>query len=414
MKQEDRTTNVGTVFDDEPSDMLDFDFDVDVACEPEAARAHARMLVQRQALALQTAGLGLWDWTVATGAMNFDAQWAMTLGFAASEVVPHFDTLVTLEHPDDRTVFGLSVIQCLKGETAQFEGEHRLRHKDGHWVWLKEHGIVLERDPQGRAKLVIGSSRDVTQRKAADQELLAAKDLADAANHAKGQFLANMSHEIRTPMNAMIGLTSLVLDTPLDGRQRDFLQKVHGSAKSLLRILNDILDHSKIEAGRMTLEQIAFPIEEPLNNVAGLFGAQAEQKGLEIFFEVAPDVPLEIVGDPLRLTQVLNNLVGNAIKFTDTGAVTMTAAASNGSYTVAVNDTGPGITEADQARIFEEFKQSDSTQTKAKGGTGLGLSIAKRIVEMHGGRLWVESSPGSGATFFFTVPLKIEGQAGKS
>jgi two-component system, sensor histidine kinase and response regulator len=549
MKHEDHEANVDTLFDGEPSDMLDFD--IDGAGEPEAARARARMLVQRQALALQTAGLGLWDWTVATGAMNFDAQWAMTLGFAASEIAPHFDTLVGLEHPDDRAVFSLSVSRCLKGEAAQFEGEHRMRHKEGHWVWLKEHGMVLERDPQGRAKLVIGSSRDVTrarlaqsmledaehrqalalksarlgqwrwdvrtnhlavdarfaeitgysaeelgddavrwvrainhpddapaikaalvaclrgetegysqeyrirhkrgevlwlygtglvierdaqgrplrmvgvtqditQRKTTEQELLAAKNLADAANHAKGRFLANMSHEIRTPMNAMIGLTALVLDTPLDARQRDFLQKVQGSAKSLLRILNDILDHSKIEAGRMTLEQIAFPIEEPLNNVAGLFGAQAEQKGLEIFFEVAPDVPLEIVGDPLRLTQVLNNLVGNAIKFTERGEICIRAdvdrsARARGDGTTllrfSVRDTGIGLSGAQAGDLFAAFTQADNSVTRKHGGTGLGLTISRQLVELMGGSMSVDSREGEGCTVNFSVRVR-ESRAG--
>jgi signal transduction histidine kinase/putative methionine-R-sulfoxide reductase with GAF domain len=241
------------------------------------------------------------------------------------------------------------------------------------------------------------------------------RQVEEASKH-KSQFLANMSHELRTPLNAILGYTELILDGiygDAPDKMRTVLARVQTNGKHLLGLINDVLDLSKIEAGQLALTLNDYSIKEMMQGVYVAVEPLAGNKKLGFKLDVPQDLPLAH-GDERRLSQVLLNLVGNAIKFTDTGAVTMTAAASNGSYTVAVNDTGPGITEADQARIFEEFKQSDSTQTKAKGGTGLGLSIAKRIVEMHGGRLWVESSPGSGATFFFTVPLKIEGQAGKS
>jgi signal transduction histidine kinase len=223
-----------------------------------------------------------------------------------------------------------------------------------------------------------------------------------------------MSHELRTPLNAILGYTELILDGiygDAPDKMRNVLQRVQTNGKHLLGLINDVLDLSKIEAGQLMLTLNDYSIKEMMHGVYIAIEPLAVNKKLGFELDVPQDLP-PAHGDERRLSQVLLNLVGNAIKFTDTGAITMTASATNGSYTIAVNDTGPGIAEADQAKIFEEFKQSDSAQTKAKGGTGLGLSIAKRIVEMHGGKLWVESAVGCGSTFFFTVPLKVESQVG--
>jgi signal transduction histidine kinase len=223
-----------------------------------------------------------------------------------------------------------------------------------------------------------------------------------------------MSHELRTPLNAILGYTELILDGIYGiapDKMRNVLERVEINGRHLLGLINDVLDLSKIEAGQLVLTLSDYSIKEMMQGVYVAVEPLAGNKKLGFKLEVSQDLPTAH-GDQRRLSQVLLNLVGNAIKFTDTGAVTMKAAAANGSYTIAVNDTGPGIAEDDQAKIFEEFKQSESTQTKAKGGTGLGLAIAKRIVEMHGGRLWVESTLGKGSTFFFTVPLKVESQVG--
>jgi signal transduction histidine kinase len=241
------------------------------------------------------------------------------------------------------------------------------------------------------------------------------RQVEEASKH-KSQFLANMSHELRTPLNAILGYTELVLDgiygDPPE-KMRNVLERIQTNGKHLLGLINDVLDLSKIEAGQLVLSLNDYSVEDMMQGVYVAVEPLAGNKKLNFKLEVPPNLPTAH-GDERRLSQVLLNLVGNAIKFTDTGEVAMKAAAANGSYTVAVTDTGPGIAEADQAKIFEEFKQSESTHTKAKGGTGLGLSIAKRIVEMHGGRLWVESTLGSGSTFFFTVPLRVEQQAGKA
>jgi signal transduction histidine kinase len=241
------------------------------------------------------------------------------------------------------------------------------------------------------------------------------RQVEEASKH-KSQFLANMSHELRTPLNAILGYAELVLDgiygDPPD-KMRNVLERIQTNGKHLLGLINDVLDLSKIEAGQLVLTLTDYSIKDMMQGVYVAVEPLAGNKKLQFKLEVPPDLP-SAHGDERRLSQVLLNLVGNAIKFTDTGEVAMKASAINGSYTIAVKDTGPGIAEADQAKIFEEFQQSESTHTKAKGGTGLGLAIAKQIVEMHGGRLWVESRLGSGSTFFFTVPLRVEQQSGKA
>jgi signal transduction histidine kinase len=241
------------------------------------------------------------------------------------------------------------------------------------------------------------------------------RQVEEASKH-KSQFLANMSHELRTPLNAILGYTELVLDGiygDAPEKMRNVLERIQTNGKHLLGLINDVLDLSKIEAGQLVLTLNDYSIKDMMQSVYVAVEPLAGNKKLGFKLEVPSNLPAAH-GDERRLSQVLLNLVGNAIKFTDNGEVAMKAAAANGSYTIAVTDTGPGIAEADQAKIFEEFQQSESTHTKAKGGTGLGLAIAKRIVEMHGGRLWVESKLGNGSTFFFTVPLRVDHQAGKA
>jgi signal transduction histidine kinase/GTP-sensing pleiotropic transcriptional regulator CodY len=240
------------------------------------------------------------------------------------------------------------------------------------------------------------------------------RQVEEASKH-KSQFLANMSHELRTPLNAILGYTELIIDGiygEAPEKMRTVMERVQSNGKHLLGLINDVLDLSKIEAGQLVLSIQDYSIKDVVHGVYSAVEPLANSKKLAFKIEVPPNLP-PARGDDRRLTQVLLNLVGNAIKFTDAGEIAVKAAASNGAYTISVRDTGPGIAEADQAKIFDEFQQADSTQTKVKGGTGLGLSIAKRIIEMHGGKLWVESSLGAGSTFSFTVPLRVEHQAGR-
>jgi len=239
------------------------------------------------------------------------------------------------------------------------------------------------------------------------------RELEIASKH-KSQFLANMSHELRTPLNAILGYTELILDSiygDIPERANAVLARVQANGRHLLGLINDVLDLSKIEAGQLTLSLGAYSLGDVVNGVVAAVEPLAAEKRLGFRAEVAPDLPPGR-GDERRLSQVLLNLVGSAIKFTDKGEVKIAASAVDGSFTVAVRDTGPGIAETDQAKIFEEFQQADNSSTRQKGGTGLGLAIAKRIIEMHGGRLWVESSLGEGSTFSFTVPVRVDQQAG--
>jgi signal transduction histidine kinase len=234
----------------------------------------------------------------------------------------------------------------------------------------------------------------------------------EVASQHKSQFLANMSHELRTPLNAILGYTELILDdiygeTP--AKMRGVLERVQRNGKHLLGLINDVLDLSKIEAGQLTLALADYSLKEVVHSVFSAVESLANEKKLALRIEVPNNLPVGR-GDERRLTQVLLNLVGNAIKFTDQGEVAIRASAMNGAYTLSVCDTGPGIAPADQAKIFEEFQQADSSATKKKGGTGLGLSIARRIIELHGGRIWVESEIGKGATFSISLPVKVEQQ----
>jgi signal transduction histidine kinase len=241
------------------------------------------------------------------------------------------------------------------------------------------------------------------------------RELEVASRH-KSQFLANMSHELRTPLNAILGYTELMVDGiygDLPQKAGDVLTRIDRSGKHLLGLINDVLDLSKIEAGQLELALADYSLAEVVHAVVTQVEALAAEKGLILQAAVAPGLPAGR-GDERRLAQVLLNLVGNAIKFTEAGSVRIVAIRDGDAFVVSVADTGPGIAEADRQRIFEEFQQADSSSTRKKGGTGLGLSIARRIVELHGGRIWVESTVGRGSTFSFRVPVRVERQAARA
>jgi len=245
------------------------------------------------------------------------------------------------------------------------------------------------------------------------QEIQEKSQQLELASKHKSQFLANMSHELRTPMNAVLGYTDLILDNifgDVPEAIRDTLERVKANGHHLLGLINDVLDLSKIEAGQLTLSLGDYSMGEVVHAVVSAVESLAAEKTLALKATVLADLPPGR-GDERRITQVLLNLAGNAIKFTDEGEVSIEARISDGAFVVSVSDTGPGISEADQQTIFEEFRQADSSSTRKKGGTGLGLSISRRIVELHGGRLWVESAPGHGSTFSFTLPIRVEHQA---
>ena len=287
--------------------------------------------------------------------------------------------------------------------------EERETWQDGRERWVLTTKMPL-RDPNGQIIGTFGISRDITARKQAEEELRQANDAAEAAARAKSEFLANMSHEIRTPLNGIIGMTELALGTPLNAEQREYLGLVKLSADHLLTVINDILDFSKIEAGKLDLDQTDFNLRDMLDDTLATLANRAHKKGLELACQVAESVPDALCGDPHRLRQIVVNLVGNAIKFTEEGEVVVgvhSQPADSGQIELhfAIRDTGIGIPPEQQHKLFQAFTQADMSTTRKYGGTGLGLTISARLVQMMGGRIWFESAAGQGTTFHFTAKL---------
>jgi two-component system sensor histidine kinase/response regulator len=287
---------------------------------------------------------------------------------------------------------------------------------DGRVVWIHSLGQVVK-DANGKPTDIYGVSQDITEFKRLETELRLAMQKAEDATKAKSAFLANMSHEIRTPMNAIIGLSHLALRTALNSKQRDYVRKVHNAGTSLLSIINDILDFSKIEADKLDIETIDFELDEVISTITTLTAQKAHDKGLEFLIQVAPAIPEQLVGDPLRLGQILTNFVNNAIKFTEHGEIGLNIellerTGDKVQLKFSVRDTGIGMTREQAAKLFQPFSQADMSTTRKHGGTGLGLSISRKLAELMGGRVWLESEPGRGSTFNFTIWLEVGATTG--
>ncbi|MGD8644493.1 MAG: ATP-binding protein, partial [Chromatiales bacterium] len=365
---------------------------------------------ERFELTVGGSGDGLWEYDTQRGENWFSARFKEMLGYRDDELPNTLDAWTGQIHPND--------IECVRAafeahlsRDVPYDIEYRMRTKSGPYIWIRARAKSL-RDQTGKAYRTSGSVTDITDRKRIEEDLKEAKEQAEEATRAKSDFLANMSHEIRTPMNAIIGLSHLALGTALDRKQHDYLTKIQGSAQNLLGIINDILDFSKIEAGKLDMEAVDFDLAEVLDNLANVVGMKSSEKGLELIMDLDPEVPLGLKGDPLRLNQILINLANNAIKFTEEGEITIAArlierGADGVVLRFAVEDTGIGMTPEQQGRLFQAFSQADTSTTRKFGGTGLGLSISKRLAEMMGGKIGVESEAGKGSTFWFTARFGI-------
>lgn len=380
-----------------------------------------RQSEERLKLAIEGSEVGFWDWNLATGEVVYSPGWKAMIGCSPSEIPDLRGEWRARLHPDDLEHSMKLVADHLTGRSAMYENLHRLRHKDGHYVWIMAKGRAL-RDENGQVHRFVGIHIDMSRQKALEQRLREAEDLqrsareqAEAASRAKSIFVASMSHEIRTPMNGVLGMLQLLRETELSPSQVTLVTTAERSASALLDIIGDILDLSKVEAGKVELKQQAFDLWSLLNGILEMMRVRADMKGIGLTLELEGRIPGHLLGDPGRLRQVLVNLIGNAIKFTERGGVRLTVMIASGqtaagkdqaNLTFSVSDTGIGIAHDVLEDIFEPFNQGQvHPQRNTHGGTGLGLAISRSLVRLMGGEITARSIQGQGSDFTFTLSL---------
>ena len=374
---------------------------------------------ERWRLALEGGRLGVWDWNIKTNEFLCSHFFRTILGYNGDEIFDTFDEIMSIIHPNDRSHVRDKINKHFQGE--EYDAEFRMKCKNGEYKWLRSKGKVNEWSDNGKPLRMVGIHEDITDKKLIEQELMGKyKDLiekykelellkeeAENANRAKSQFLANMSHEIRTPMNGIFGVIELLQATSTHANQDKYIKMLKDSADTLIVIINDILDISKIELGALKLNNEPFDLKEIINSVYSNLLMMGNSKGLEIGFYVDPNIEFQVIGDELRLKQILTNLISNAIKFTDSGYVSFRikiVSSDDKSQRIEfkVKDSGIGVDENFKEKIFQNFHQGDLTLSKKYTGTGLGLAISKQLALSMNGDIFFESTVGQGSTFYFT------------
>ena len=366
----------------------------------------------RLQIAVDAAGLALWDWQLPYRHVFLSARWGELIGDIGRDAYWEVTDLQARVHPDDVPGIKTAMRALLEGREQRAVVQHRVRTATG-WMWVETHGMVAEHDPKGEPLRLMGTLADIGERKRIEQDGARARELAEQASRAKSEFLANISHEVRTPLNALMGLTRMLMDSPLNAEQASWLSLMDSSAHSLLNLLNDILDLSRIEAGKLDIEHSRFDLHRTLREAVGPYAEQARAKPLNFQLVLRHDLPQWVMGDPGRLGQVVGNLLSNAIKFTPRNGridVMVSYPTSKGQQQpwlqLKVQDSGVGIGRKQQTTIFEAFTQADASTARRYGGSGLGLAICARLAGLMGGSIDLHSELGQGSTFTLTLPLQ--------
>ncbi len=368
---------------------------------------------KKLSLAVSAAGIGTWEYNLITEVAIYDEEWCNMLGYALREVETNMLFWEKLIHSEDMSMIKDARNKHLQGDTEYYEAGYRCKHKNGHWIWIFSKGRIIEWNKKEEPVKIIGIHLNISKQKEMEKELIEAKEKAELANVAKSDFLANMSHEIRTPMNGLIGTAEILKTISNDRKILRYAHLLSDSSSALLTILNDIIDYSKIESGRIRLEKTPFDLLEIIENVSDLLSIKTQDTDVELIVKYPSNKLLAFIGDSLRIRQCLTNLLGNAVKFTHEGHIIIETIIrkvddTKANIFIKVSDTGIGIGEEQKKHIFNKFAQADASTTRKYGGSGLGLTITKKLVELMGGSLEVESTLGKGSCFTMNFHLEVK------
>jgi PAS domain S-box-containing protein len=363
---------------------------------------------ERTGRALFGGDLAWWDWNYKTGQVCFNENRARMLGYGVDDLPQTYNEIVRMIHPDDYEHAMARLSRHLSGGHANYEAEFRLKTKAGEWRWFFDKGKIVETDILGNPVRLAGVLIDIHERKSIENELVVARDTAVSESRAKSNFLVSMSHDIYTPMAGVIGMAEILKQSKLSQEQEEYLNIIVKSATNLMSILNDIIEISKLESGKLELHEKPFSVHQVIEEVTGSYVEKAHEKGLEIISFQDPNIPVEVVGDPVRLRQIMKIFTDNALKFTEKGEIRIEAQflawdEETVKVRFSVCDTGIGISEAGMKRLFTSFSKLDSPESKKYSGGGLGLAIARRLIDRMNGQIAVETNPGGGTTFSFTI-----------